>query len=397
MSLRVLVAYDRDYARGFGESGVVALADSLAHAGHEVDIFSTTAPAPKQPAIDERLPPPLPRQEALPLLRAHVKAARPALIHMLHWHAHLSPSVYRVAREFKIPLVQSALDFQLHCLQGGYFRNDQHCEDCLGHGRFKGVARACSGGSRRTSAGLATRLAYHELIGDFSRTVTLYLAPTFYARAKLIAGGLPADRVVVRAPCIDIPLPRTSERANGLFIGPFNDESGFLTLMRAAAELADVKIDVVGNGENLGLAEQIPAFNVIAPLDDRFLEERIARNRYLIYPAPNYTGFADTIIRAFGARLPVLASATSGIDELVEDGRTGLMFEPGNSRDLLRKIRWANAHPEAMLEMGRNARITYQERFSPLRGAKQLIDAYDLARQLVNGSVLGVPGVATTR
>ena len=44
-SMRVLVAYDRAFNRGFGESGVVALADSLASAGHEVDIFSTTADA----------------------------------------------------------------------------------------------------------------------------------------------------------------------------------------------------------------------------------------------------------------------------------------------------------------------------------------------------------------
>jgi glycosyltransferase involved in cell wall biosynthesis len=397
MSLRVLVAYDRDFQRGFGEAGVVALADSLAHAGHEVDIFSTTAAAPGQPAPDERLPTPLSRQDALPLLRAHVEAARPAIIHMLHWQAHLSPSVYRVAREFKIPLVQSALDFQLHCLQGGLFRNGRRCEDCLGHGRLKGVARACSGGSITNSAGLATRLAYHELTGDFSRTVTLYLAPTFYARGKLIDGGLPPDRIVVRAPCIDIPMPREAARTNGLFIGPLNDESGFLTLMRAAAELTDVTIDVVGNGDDRGLAEQIPSLNVVASADDALLAERMARNSYLIYPAASYTGFADTIIKSFGARLPVLASATAGIDELVEDGQTGLLFESGNPRDLERKIRWANAHPEAMLEMGRNARITYQERFSPLRGARQLIDAYDLARQLAHGPIFGAEGIAATR
>ncbi len=394
-SMRVLVAYDRAFNRGFGESGVVALADSLASAGHEVDIFSTTADAAQPPSNDERLPRPLPREHSLPLLRAHVKAARPAVIHLLHWQADLSPSVYRVAREFKLPLVQNALDFQLHCLQGGLFRNGRHCEDCLGHSRLKGVARACDGGSVRSSAMLAARLGYHKLIGDFSRTATLYLAPTYYARGKLIEGGLPRDRVIVRAPYADIPLPRDGDRANGLYVGPLNDESGFLTLMQAALDLADMKIDVVGEGDDLTLAEQIPAFHVVTPMADAPLAERMARSRFLVYPAPSYTGFADTIINAFGARLPVVASATSGIDELVEDGQTGLLFEPGNAVDLARKIRWANAHPENMLEMGRNARNVYQERFSSIRGARQMIDAYELACQLVHGPLLGTARAAT--
>ncbi|MFM9884146.1 MAG: glycosyltransferase family 4 protein, partial [Burkholderiales bacterium] len=307
------------------------------------------------------------------------------ILHMLDWNAQLSPSVYRVARQFDIPLVQSALDFQLHCLKGTYFRGQKRCEDCLGHGRLKGVIRKCKGETLTASAGLAATLAVQELMGSFSRTVTLFLAPTYHARRKLIDGGLPREKVIVRAPYIDIPLPEDGPRANALFAGPLNEASGFVTLMQAAHASSDVTVDVAGYGDDTILAEQIPAFNLLGPLGDAELAEQMTRARFLVAPALSYTGFPDIIIRAFGARLPVIASAIPGFDEIVEDGRTGLLFQPGNAKELERKMQWADTHPEAMIEMGHNARRMYQERYSSLRGAHQLVDAYELARQLARG------------
>ena len=385
MKLRVLLVFDRESSRGYGESGVTDLADAIDRAGHEVELFSGRHHDPARFGRGLRLAQPFWWLETLDAVRASVKACRPAIIHMLDWNPQISPSVFRVARQFGIPLVQSVPDFQLHCLKGTYFRNDQRCERCLGRTRLHGVVRRCKSESLTGSVGLAATLAINDLIGNFSRTVTLYLAPTYYARQKLIDGGLPREKVIVRAPFVDIRLPDDVPRANGLFVGPLNAESGFVTLMRATMELAGVQIDVTGYGDDAVIAEHIPAIHLTGRIDDDALAERMARSRFLIHPAPTYTGFPGVIIKAFGARLPVIASAIGGIDEIVEDGRTGLLFEPGSAKELAHKIAWANAHPDAMAEMGRNARRSYEERFSSMRGARQLVDAYDLARQLARG------------
>ncbi len=385
MKLRVLLVFDRGSNRGCVESGVTDLADAIDGAGHAVELFSGRRHEPAQFGRGVRLAQPIWWLETLDALRASVQAFRPTIIHMLDWNPQVSPSVFRVARQLGIPLVQSARDFQLHCLKGTYFRNDQRCEDCLGRTRIHGVARRCKSESLSGSAGLAATLGINDLIGNFARTVTLYLAPTYYARQKLIDGGLPREKVIVRAPFVDIRLPDDAPRANGLFVGPLSAESGFVTLMQAAMELTGVKIDVTGYGDDEVIAEHIPAINLRGRIDDNALADRMARARFLINPAPSYTGFPDVIIKAFGARLPVIASAIGGFDEIVEDGRTGLLFEAGNAKELEHRIVWANAHPEAMAEMGRNARRSYQERFSAMRGARQLVDAYDLARQLARG------------
>ncbi len=385
MKLRVLVVYEHQSHRGYGESGVIDLAESLERAGHEVNVFRGLHHEPANFSRGVRLAQPFWWLETLDALRESVQSFRPTVIHLLDWNPQLSPSVYRVARQRKIPLVQAAPDFQLHCLKGTYFRDQQRCEDCLGQSRLRGVVRRCKSGTLSASVGLAATLGIHELMGSFSRTVTLYLAPTYYARRKLIDGGLPREKVIVRPPYIDIPLPYDAPRENALYVGPVNDEGGFVTLMQAAMRLDHLKIDLTGYVDDDVIARNIPAFNLLGQIDDAALADRMARARFLIDPSPSYIGFPETIIKAFGARLPVIASAIGGFDEIVEDGRTGLLFEAGNAEDLERKVHWANAHPEAMAEMGRNARRTYQERYSSMRGARQLVDAYDLARQLARG------------
>jgi glycosyltransferase involved in cell wall biosynthesis len=385
MKLRVLLVDDGGSQCAYGEAGVTDLVDSLDRAGHEVSVFPGRSHEPGHFSRGVRLAQSFWWLETIDSLREQVKSFRPTIIHMLSWNTQLSPSVYRVTRQSRIPLVQAAPDFQLHCLKGTYFRDQQRCEDCLGRSRVRGVVRRCKSGSLSASVGLATTLGLQELLGNFSRVVTLYLAPTYYARRKLIDGGLPREKVIVRAPYVDIPLPDDAPRENALYVGPLNDESGFVTLMQAAVDLAGMKIDAAGYDQDDVIARHIPAFNLLGQIDDVALYDRMARSRFLIHPAPSYVGFPATIVKAFGARLPVIASAIGGFDEIVEDGRTGLLFEAGNATDLERKIQWAHAHPEAMAEMGRNARRTYQERYSSMRGARQLVDAYDLARQLARG------------
>jgi len=63
--------------------------------------------------------------------------------------------------------------------------------------------------------------------------------------------------------------------------------------------------------------------------------------------------------------------------DIVRDGVTGLLFEPGNPRDLADKMAWALAHPEQMALMGRNARAQYEAEFSAEVNYRRLMAIYD--------------------
>jgi glycosyltransferase involved in cell wall biosynthesis len=62
--------------------------------------------------------------------------------------------------------------------------------------------------------------------------------------------------------------------------------------------------------------------------------------------------------------------------ELITDGVTGLLSEPGNAQDLAEKIRWAEENPSKMRDMGRNARREYLRAYTPQRNFSQLMAIY---------------------
>ena len=89
-------------------------------------------------------------------------------------------------------------------------------------------------------------------------------------------------------------------------------------------------------------------------------------------------------IRAFveTQRLKTRASNRLGaMAEIVEDGRTGLLFEPGNPEDLAEKVAWAWTHPKEMEEMGREARREYEAKYTAERNYEILMNIYKLARE----------------
>lgn len=82
---------------------------------------------------------------------------------------------------------------------------------------------------------------------------------------------------------------------------------------------------------------------------------------------------------AFACGVPIIASRLGAMAEIVEDGRTGLLFEPGNAEDLAEKVAWAWAHPKEMAEMGKEARREYEAKYTAERNYEMLMEIYERA------------------
>ena len=98
--------------------------------------------------------------------------------------------------------------------------------------------------------------------------------------------------------------------------------------------------------------------------------------KFLLIPSECYEGFPMVIVEAFAHGLPVVASRLGSMAEIVEDGITGLYFEPGNPRDLAEKARWMFEHPEECRRMGENARKVYEDKYTPEKNYEQLMAIY---------------------
>jgi glycosyltransferase involved in cell wall biosynthesis len=103
---------------------------------------------------------------------------------------------------------------------------------------------------------------------------------------------------------------------------------------------------------------------------------RMREAAYLVMPSIWYENFPRTLVEAFACGLPVVASRLGAMAELIEDGRTGLLFKAGCAIDLAKKMAWADANPVALREMGLNARGEYEAKYTPEINYGQLMSIY---------------------
>jgi glycosyltransferase involved in cell wall biosynthesis len=233
---------------------------------------------------------------------------------------------------------------------------------------------------------VAGALWLHRARGSFEREVDLFLAPSEFARRKLVAGGLPAERVRVKPNFVaPDPGPREAPGDYALYAGRLAPEKGLATLLAAWADLPpEIPLRLAGEGPLRAALEARAArlgarVRFLGQLPREDLVRALRGARLLVFPSEAFETFGLAIAEAFACGVPVLAAGHGSAAELVEEGRTGLHFRPGDARDLAGRIAWAWAHPEALVAMGRAARQEYESRYSAERNLSLLLDLYRAA------------------
>lgn len=376
---RVLVVHNAYQHRG-GEDTVVEAEIALLRAhGHAVETYfrsNDDVAGMSSPALARNT---LWATRTVDDLADAIGRFRPDVIHVHNTFPLISPSLYWAASRAGVPVVQTLHNFRLMCLNALFLREGKVCEDCMGRLPWRGVVRACYRGSCVASAALGGMLALHRGMGTYRNKVARYIALNEFCRRKFVEGGLPAERVVVKPNFVDFAAPAPAERAGVLFVGRLSAEKGVATLAAAMAYAPDVRLRVAGDGPEAAVIEGLGGVTRLGSLPGEDVRAEMGRATALVVPSIWYENFPRTIVEAFACGLPVIASRIGALGEIVTDGHTGLLFEPGDARDLADKLAWAQANPGRMAEMGRNARAQYEAEFSAEVNYRRLLAIYDEA------------------
>ncbi len=374
--LRVIVAHCAYQMRGGEDSVVEAERELLRSRGHEVLLYQ------RRNDDIQGLNKLVAASQALWSGRTYRQIIDLALrfkadiIHAHNTFPLISPSLYGAAWRCRIPVVQTLHNFRLLCPQGVFLRAGALCEDCLGHIPWRGVVHRCYRASAAQTSVAVGMLAAHRWLGTYQRKVTRYIALNEFARGKFIEGGFPADRISIKPNFVDIPPPAAQCRRGGLFVGRLSPEKGVSVMMEALRRHPQISLDVMGAGPLHSTVVQHPQLRVSGWCEPREVYERMRGASYLLLPSVCYENFPRTLVEAFACGLPVIASRSGPMMELIEEGHSGLLFESGSASDLADKIAWAEAHPEAMRRMGDNARHAYEAKFTPEENYRQLTEIY---------------------
>lgn len=317
---------------------------------------------------------------------------KPQLVHIHNTFVMISPSIYSVCREAGIPVVQTLHNYRLFCPAGTFFRQGHICEECPEHGLSRSVLHGCYRNSRTATACVATMLVVHRRLQTWTEDVTCYIALTEFSRSKFVQAGLPADKVFVKANFVH-PDPYLGEDRNPkdyvLFVGRLSPEKRVSTLIEACSLLRNrIPLVIIGGGpERQELAQYIARsglknVHLQGPLPREQVIAAINKARLLLFPSEWYENFPVTIAESFACGVPVICSRLGAMQEIVEDGRTGLHFVPGNAADLAEKLDWAWEHAACLRAMGKEARQEYETKYTAAKNYPILMDIYQRAMRM---------------
>ncbi len=312
--------------------------------------------------------------------------ARRERVDIVHFHNTfplISPAAYGAARQAGARVIQTLHNFRLLCPGAAFYRNGKVCENCLGKSvAVSSVVHGCYRGSRPTTAVAATMLAVHRAAGTWKRAVDVYIAQTEFARQKFISGGLPAERIAVKPNFVDPdPEPGHGEGRFAIFVGRLAQEKGIETLLDAWSRLeGEVPLKIAGDGPLSEKVREAASRNdSIEWLGRRPVEELlplVGKASCMIVPSVWYESCPKTILEAFAKGTPVIASRLGSMAELVEDGRTGLNFEPDSGTDLAETVREFFRDPGRMANLRQAARDEYETKFTANRNYELLMEIY---------------------
>jgi glycosyltransferase involved in cell wall biosynthesis len=131
-----------------------------------------------------------------------------------------------------------------------------------------------------------------------------------------------------------------------------------------------MKVDQSGLRHKIRFCGQLPFSRV---------QEKLARVSLLVLPSLCFEGFPMAIREAFALGVPVAASRLGSLPCLVQDGENGVLFEPGNSSDLLRVLQQLWHKPEKLAALGRKARADFEEKYTDSVNYEALMNIYQAA------------------
>jgi len=168
-------------------------------------------------------------------------------------------------------------------------------------------------------------------------------------------------------------------------VARFAPQKAHDVLLRALCEVQDarVRLLLVGDdpfGDGRRSAEALAAE---LRLGDRAVFAGIRRDVPALLAASDafvmaslWEGFGLVFLEAMAAGLPVVATRVSAIPEVVVEGETGLLVEPGDAPALSRAINALADDPELRARLGRAGRARVRERFALDRMIEETLDVY---------------------
>ena len=270
----------------------------------------------------------------------------PDVVHLNNIQFHLTPSIiiaiqkYRLKTARKVKIVYTAHDYQLICPSHGLFDiNINVCEKCLG-GHYTHCLRTKCMKNSRAKSFLAMLDAYFWKYSKAYSYIDTIICPSFFLKSKLDLQKRFSDKTVVIHNFFETQKIENLEKSDYILeFGHLSRDKGTLTLLEVAKRMPETRFVFAGYGPAVEEIEKVSNAEYVGFKTGEELKELISNALCSVYPSQWYENCPFSVIESQIYLTPVIASRMGGIPELINEGKTGLLFNSGNVDDLECKLR----------------------------------------------------------
>ena len=404
--LKILLINNCHYRRGGADVVYLNTGDLLESRGHNVAYFSTKSQYNYPSAYSEFfikdidalklnfveqlvfMPRKLYSRQSSRNLRQVINHFQPDLAHIHLYKGGLTAAILPVLRERKIPTVITLHDYSLLCPRNIMIDgNGNICERCLSASRLNCVYHRCN-----------RRNLYYSIVNylEFVLNNNIFNPKNYFSKIICVSKfnyfkhsvhPLFGERFLHLYnfyPLLSQSNPNTQKGNYFLFYGRLAPEKGVMTLINTWKRLTkDVKLKIIGEGAmSAMIKDEIKSSNLsnIEFLGFRKGEELfdyIRNASFVLVPSEWYENNPLTIVEAYSSGKPVIGSNIGGIPELIIEGKTGYLFNMGDSVELEKKINEAVRMSDTeYLEMSETAYRFACEKFSEKTHYHDLLNIY---------------------
>lgn len=330
-----------------------------------------------------------------------IKAEKPDVAQIHLFWGQITPSILPVLKKYHIPVIFTIHEYRMVC-PAYTFRNGRGCvcEACKGKYFFNCFLLKCCKGSWLMSAVMAAEQYFRNFffnpvkyidgliyVSHFAKIMHEKYMPKLAEKPNIVLHNL--SKGFVEKPKKTIPSNKYI-----LYFGRLSYEKGVGTLLEAVVGLSDCNLKVVGTGDceselkafakkrSLGNVEFL-GFKTGLPL-----KELVDNAYFIVVPSEWYENNPMTVIEGFSSAVPVIGAAIGGIPEIVQDGRTGFLFESGSVADLKRCLEKAlSLTNEEYALLSENALNFAKDEFNQEKYYPKLKDFYESVLKTIDRNV----------
>ncbi|WP_432709816.1 glycosyltransferase family 4 protein [Pedobacter sp.] len=290
-------------------------------------------------------------------------------------HHYITPAILKTLKKRGIPIIWTLHEYTPICPESTFISHGKICEKCFGGAFYNCVTNKCKKGSLPASVVASMENYVHKYL-NYYEYVDHYICPSVFLYEKFKQFNFFKEKLVqlyhgydykeiaaARTAQHAVTVDRKSAAQNApiVFVGRLEKIKGAHTLLEAMKLHPHIPLKIIGTGTQLAALQAYANSNNLHQVE--FLGKKtkketlewIGKSAFLVCPSAWYEVLGFTVVEAMAMGKPVIGSNIGAIPEMVLDGHTGLLFEPGNSAQLAAKIKELYGDLERQQQMGEQA------------------------------------------